>query len=180
MARYFAGIAPALVISVLIAAPLVAAREASNTEYSLGDAVPIDESDLQNITLQVMANNPLLSSSPGIKFASAQRSVRSTDIASIVYLPHAESSGVKHAFQVRCLRQGPNELWMCDTVEIRRYVQLDSQDFEVRVAGNIGIEEALALIQATRGSVQASLTGGSVNPQTAIMIHSTGDAYLVT
>jgi hypothetical protein len=75
MARFSAGIALALVlvISVLIAARPVAAGEASDTEYSLGDPVPLDESDLENITFQVMRKTPPLSSSPGIKFASAQR-----------------------------------------------------------------------------------------------------------
>jgi len=180
MARFSAGIALALVISVLVAARPVAAGEASDTEYSLWDPVPLDESDLENITFQVMAKKPILSSSPGIKFASAQRSVRSTDIASIVYFPHAESAGIKQAFQVQCLRQVPNEVWMCGDVEIRRYLQLDSQDFEVRVTCDIGIEVALALIQATRGTVQTSRTGGSVIPETAIMILAEGDGYLVT
>lgn len=181
MARFSATTALALVISVLIAAPQVAAGEASYTEYSPGDSVPLDESDLQEITLQVMQKNPLLSSSPGVKFVSAQRSVRSSiDIASIVYFPHAESAGIKQAFQVRCERQAPNELWMCGDVEIRRYLQLGSQEFEVRVKGDIGTEAALALIEATRRTVQASLTGGSVIPETAIMILPDGNGYLVT
>ena len=180
MARYSARIALPLVISVLIAARPVAAGEASDTEYSLGDPVPLDESDLKNITLQVMEKNPLLSSSPGIKFASAQRSVRSTDIASIVFFPHAESAGIKQAFQVRCLRQAPNEVWMCEDVEIRRYLQLDSQDFEVRLTCDIGPEAALALIQATRATVQASRTGSSAIPETVIMILAEGDGYQVT
>jgi hypothetical protein len=128
----------------------------------------------------VMQKNPLLSSSPGIKFASAQRSVRSRDIASIVYFPHVESAGIKQAFQVRCTRQVPNEQWVCDDAEIRRYLRLDSQDFEVRVTANIGTEPALALIQATRATVQASRTGGSAIPQTAIMILPDGNDYLVT
>ena len=45
---------------------------------------------------------------------------------------------------------------------------------------DIGIEVALALIQATRGTVQTSRTGGSVIPETAIMILAEGDDYLVT
>jgi len=180
MARFSATTALALVSTVLIAPPLGAEKDASQAEYSLGASVPLDESDLQKITLQVMQKHPLLSSSPGVKFASAQRSVRSTDIASIVYFPHAESAGMKQAFQVRCLRQAPNGLWLCDDVEIRRYLQLDSQGFEVRVLGAIGTEVALALIQATRGTVQASRTDGSVIPDTAIMILPEGNGYLVT
>ena len=168
----------AIVIAELISAPLVAA-EVSHKEYSLGDPVPLDEGDLQKITLQVMQRNPLLSSSPGIKFASAQRSVRSADIAAIVYFPHAESRGIKEAFEVRCVRQWPNEVWNCDDAELRRYLKLDSQDFEVRVKGDIRVEEALALIQASRGTVHAT-AGGSAIPETAIMILPDGDDYLVT
>ena len=180
MAGFSARIALALVISVLLAARLVAAGEASSTAYSLGDSVPLDESELRRITLQVLEKNPLLSSSPGIKAASAQRSVRSTDIADIIYYPHAESAGIKQAFQVQCRRQMPNEMWTCGEAEIRRYLQLESQVFEVRVTGDIGSEEVLALIQASRGTVQASATDRSVIPETAIMIFSEGDRYLVT
>ncbi len=181
MAGLYAKITLALVISVLLAARLVAAGEASSTDYSLGDSVPLGESELRKITLQVLEKNPLLSSSPGVKFASAQRSVRSTDIADIVYYPHAESAGIKQAFQVQCWRQIPNESWTCNEAEIRRYLQLDSQDFEVRVKGDIGSEEALALIQATRGTAQASATDGSAIPETAIMIFpKRGGRYLVT
>lgn len=178
MARYFATSA----LLLLIAAPTVAraAAEASHTEYSLVDTVPLSESDLEKITLQVMQRTPLLSSSPGIKFAHAQRSVRSTDIASIVYFPHAASAGMKEAFQVRCVRQVPDELWTCDEPELRRYLQLDSQEFEVRVTADIGTEEALALIQATRSTVQASATRTSVASQTAIMILPDRGGYLVT
>ena len=180
MAGFYAKITLALVISVLLAARLVAAGEASSTDYSLGDSVPLDDSDLRKITLQVLEKNPLLSSSPGIKIASAQRSVRSTDIADIIYYPHAESAGIKQAFQIQCRRQMPNESWTCGEAEIRRYLQLESQDFEVRVTGDIGFEEALALIQATRGTVQASATDRSVIAETAIMIFPEGDRYLVT
>lgn len=178
MARYFATSALLLVIAELTATP--AAAEPSQAEYSLGDPVPFSESDLQKITLQVMQRTPLLSSSPGIKFASAQRSVRSTDVAAIVYFPHAESGGIKEAFQVRCVRQAPDELWKCDDAELRRYLQLDSQNFEVRVTADVGTEEALALIQATRKTVQTSATGASVVPETAIMILQDRNGYLVT
>jgi hypothetical protein len=179
MDRFFATAAYALVISASIGASLVAAATTSHEQPSLGASVPLTESDLQNITLQVMQKNPLLSSSPGIKFASAQRSIESTDIASIVYLPHAESAGIKQAFQVRCLRKAPGEQWMCEDPELRRYLRLDSQDWEVRVTANIGTEQALALIQATRGIVQASNAAGSAIPETAIMILPDGNDYLV-
>src|SRR5262245_31754481 len=96
----------ALGVCVPMGAPRVGApAESAREDYSLNDPVPLDESDLRSITLQVMQKYPMLSSSPGVKFASAQRSVRSTDIASIVYYPHTARAGIKQAFQVRCLRQ---------------------------------------------------------------------------
>jgi hypothetical protein len=173
MERFWSTAAFALSISV-------AAAEASDTQPSLVDPVPLDANDLQSITLQVMQKNPLLSSSPGIKFASAQRGMGSTDIASLIYFPHTESAGIKQAFQVRCLRNAPGEQWTCEDPEIRRYLRLDSQDFEVRVLDNIGTEQALALIQATRRAVQASGTIGSVLPETAIMILRDGTDYVVS
>jgi len=180
MAGFSAKITLAVVISVLLAARLLDAGEVSSADYSLGDSVPLDESELRKITVQLLEKNPLLSSSPGIKFSSAQRSVRSTDIADIIYYPHAESAGIKQAFQVQCWRQMPKESWTCGEAEIRRYLQLESQDFEVRVTGGIGSEEALALIQATRGTVQARATDGSVIPETAIRIFPKVGWYLVT
>ncbi len=180
MARFAAKITLALVISVLLAAQLFAAGEASSTDYSLGDSVPLDESELREITLQVLEKNPLLSSSPGIKHASAQRSVRSVDIADIIYYPHAESAGIRQAFQIQCRRQMPIKKWTCGEAEIRRYLQIEAQDFEVRVIGGIESHEALALIQATRETVHASATDGSVIPETAILIFPEGDRYLVT
>ena len=62
---------------------------------------------------------------------------------------------------------------------MRRYLQLDSQDFEVRVEGNIGIEEALALIEATRGTAQASVSDSSAIPEAAIIMFPLEDGYLV-
>ena len=186
MARFSEKVSLVLFSSVLLAARLIAAGEASSTDYSPGDSVPLDEVDIQKITLQVLATNPLLSSSPGVKYASAQRSVWSIDIAGfiehadIIYYPHTESAGIKEAFQVICWRQDSNQSWTCDEATIRRYVQLESQDFEVRIKGKIGSEEALALIQATRDTLQASVTDGSIISQTVTMVIPYDDGYLVT
>lgn len=180
MSGFFATVTLALAVPVSLGAQLVAAEEASPAAYSEGDTVPLDENDLQEITLQVLAANPLLSSSPGIKAASAQRSVRSMDIADVIYYPHAESSGIRQAFQVGCSRAESGESWACEPAEIRRYVQLESQAFEVRVKGSIDSAEALALIQTTRDALRAGLPDGSVVPQTAIMIFPWHDSYLVT
>lgn len=173
----------ALAFSVLISGALAAATEGPESGYVLGQAVPLDEEDLKDITLQVMQKRPLVSSSSGIKAASAQRSVRSTDIASVIYFPHVESAGVKQAFQVRCVRQAPSTQWICEDPELRAYLRLDSQDFEVRVTVAVTMKEALALIEATRATVQQSRPAGAAIPQTAIMI-STADSshssYLVS
>ena len=179
MSRYLARITPGLLIPALLAAPLLVAEEASPGDYSPGDSVPLDEGDLRMITLLVLERTPLLSSSPGIKSAWAYRSARSSDIADIVFHPHAESAGIKHAFRVHCRRPNPDESWTCGEVRIRRYVQLESQEFEVRVVGDIGIEEALALIQATRRTAQASASDGSPIPETAIIIVPVENGYQV-
>ena len=171
MARFSAKITLALAIPVLLAARLVAAEDESS--------IPLSEDDLQNITLQVLEKNPLLASSPGIKYASADSAGRSDD-AEIIYYPHAESAGMKEAFQVHCQREMPSELWTCNQARIRRYLQLESQDFEVRVRGEIGSEGVLALIKATRDTLQASVNDGSIIPQTAIMVFQYNDSYLVT
>jgi len=184
MFSYLKNFSLTLVVSVL-AARLVVAGEPASTDYVMGDVVPIDEGDLRMITLQVLETNPLLSSSPGIKFSEARRSGlvmpsgQLFDTAYIVYYPHAESAGIKEAFQVHCKREIPSELWTCDHVEIRRYMQLDTQEFEVRVKGDIGREAALALIQATRGTAQASATDGSAVPDTAIIMFPANGEYLV-
>ena len=180
MARFSALITITIVIPILLIAGLVAADGTSTADHSPGDMVPLDESELRAITLQVMEKNPLLASSLGIKHASAQRSVRSVDVADVIYYPHADSAGIKEAFQVQCRRQAPVKKWTCGDAEIRRYLQLETQDFEVRVTGAIGFKEALALIQATRGTVQASETDGSAIPETAILIWQEGDTFLVT
>jgi hypothetical protein len=188
MARFSATTALALVSLGLIAAPPVTRGETSNTEYSSEDSVPLDENDLRMITLQVLEKHPLLSSSPGIKFAEAHhvftvthgQPVASAVQAQVIYYPHVESAGIKQAFQVVCQRTLPEHAWSCPHVEIRRYLRLETQDFEVRVKGDIGHDAALALIQATRGTAQAGTTDGSEVPDTAIMVIPTGNKYLVS
>jgi hypothetical protein len=177
MDRLSASTALALVIPVLFSASLAVAAEAWEPEYALGQAVPLHDEDLESITLQVMQKQPLLSSSAGIKHASAQRSVRSVDIASVLYFPHAERSGVKQAFLVRCVRQPPARQWLCEDPEIRAYLKLDSQDFEVRVTVPVTLEEALALIEATRMTVKHSRSTGAAIPRIAISISPADSSY---
>jgi len=182
MTRFSALTTLLLGISAQAAVPTPGAGEASSTEYRPGEAVPLDEADLRDITLQVMQRSPLLSSAPGIKFATAQRSMRSTDIASVLYFPHSESAGVKQAFLVRCVRSVADKPWSCERPEIRRYLRLDSQNFEVRVMGAISTEGALALIDASREMARAKSPAGAPALETAVMISPDGfnSRYLVT
>ena len=180
MTRLIVTIASVFLQLMLLNVAMANAEEASSAGYSFGDDVPLDESDLQDITLEVLKENPVLSSSPGIKYAEATRARGSTDMAGVIFYPHVESAGIKQAFQVNCSRHEPDHSWKCDPVTLRRYLQLDSQDFEVRVKGDIGFVEALALIQATRKTVQASASDNSITSKTAIMIYPDNVGYRIT
>lgn len=168
--------------TVAFGASLLSAQVALATDgpAALGDPVPLSEDDLRSITMQVMQKHPLLSSSAGIKHASAQRSVRSIDIASLVYFPHAESNGMKYAFELRCLRQAPAVEWVCEEPDLRRYLKLESQDFEVRISVGVRTEVALALIEATRATVEASRRSGAAMANTAIHISRDSRSYVVS
>lgn len=175
MTRLWALAMSALGASAAIAAPAPAADGARGRNYYIGETVPLDQDDLKNITADVLQRYPLVSSSPGIKFAHAQRSVRSMDIASVIFFPHTESAGVKQAFQVRCVRHVSGTQWSCEDAEIRRYLRLGSQDFEVRVSGGISNEGAIALIEASRRFMVAT----SSVYETAIQIIADGDGSLL-
>ena len=156
----------ATVFATVVIAKTTSPEEERTIAISVGDEVPLTTADLDQITAQVLARSPLLSSSSGIKFASAQRSVRSVDIADIIYYPHTETAGLKQAFQVHCQRQVPVESWTCGEAEIRAYLKLETQDFEVRVRGGIASDKALALIAATRHTIHSSAIEDSVMPET--------------
>ena len=78
--------------------PSVSADDQSSDDYSRHDSVPLSQDDLREITAQVLAKEPLLSSSPGIKHASATRFDGSEDEATVFYYPHSENAGIKQAF----------------------------------------------------------------------------------
>lgn len=157
-----------------------AGEKISDGNHSLGDEVSLYEEDLRQIYGQVLAQNPLLSSSPGIKVAFAQRSVRSTDIADVVFYPHTESVGIKSAFQVGCSREAPDGAWSCDDAEIRRYIALGSQDYEVRVVGSIESTAAMALIDSARQALRSEASTGSTVPDTAVILRATTDGYFLS
>lgn len=159
--------------------------DAPDPRITLGDA------DLQMITLEVMKSHPLLASSPGIKHVDAYRGYRASGVeddakvnpivqANVVFHPHSETSGVRNALQAHCSR-GPADVdWSCPVVELRRYVRLQDQDFEVRVKGDLTLDAVLALVEATRGTALSASTDGSTAVDTVSMILPCGDGYFVS
>ena len=157
-------------LSVLYS-PSVAADVKRPPEHLRSENVPLSQSDLRDITAQVMAKQPLLSSSPGIKAADASR-VWGEDIANVIWHPHSEEAGIKQAFQVQCDRKPPNETWNCEHVSIRRYLALGTQDYEVRVTGPISFDGAMALIEASRQVLPLVADDGVPVPDTVRDISS--------
>jgi hypothetical protein len=173
MSRYLA-------ISAILAVRLAVAGEAPQEGPLSADAVPLGDADLRAIRLQLVEKNPLLASSPGIKAAFTYRGPGTTiEFAHIVFYPHAESGGIKYAFRGQCRRENPDESWACEYVGPRRYVKLESQDFELRVSGDLDIETVQALVRATRVTAQANAPVGAVIPRAAIIIVPVGHGYMV-
>ena len=65
----------------LLYSPWVSADDEASVSYSEPENVPLSQEDLRDITTQVMAKQPLLSSSSGIKYAEADRLGGSEDWA---------------------------------------------------------------------------------------------------
>jgi hypothetical protein len=142
--------------------------------------VPLSQEDLRDITAQVMVKHPLLASSPGIKYADADRIGESEDWATVIFYPHSESAGIKEAFQVECNKMVATTTWKCEEPSIRRYLALDTQDFEVRVTGPIDSYAAVALIEATRKVLPVRVNDLSDVPDTAMMLRSYDDSATVS
>jgi len=171
----------AFVGAALLHSLWVGAASRSSDDHSETDNVPLNQEDLRDITAQVMAKHPLLSSSPGIKYAEATRIDRwSEDVADVIYFPHFESAGIKEAFQVGCSRKIPNTAWTCEDATIRRYLALDTQDYEVRVRGSISSNAAIALIEATRKVLPVRTADISDVPNTAMTLSSYDDSGIVS
>lgn len=171
---------PAFVAVTLLHSLSVSADSRSADDHTETDSVPLSQEDLRDITAQVTAKQPLLSSSPGIKYAEATRIDRwSEDIADVIYYPHFESAGIKEAFQVGCTRKIPNTAWTCEDATIRRYLTMDTQDFEVRVRGSISSDAAIALIEATRSLLPVRAADSSDVPDTAMTLSSYDDSATV-
>jgi hypothetical protein len=136
-------------------------------DFIVPEAVTLPEDELRQITVSLLEHYPQLAGSPGAKSASAYLSSQGgTDSATVIYYPHTERRGVKVAFEAHCRRPFESKAWACDEVATRGYLQLASQQFEVRVLANISADAALALIEASRRDRQATGTGSD----TVVMI----------
>ncbi|HZF28796.1 MAG TPA: hypothetical protein VE907_06750 [Gammaproteobacteria bacterium] len=154
---------------------------ADSPDRGVEQEVPLTEAERLQITLSLLEQHPELASSPGVKAAGASLGGPGpTDGAYVVFYPHTDSHGIKEAFQAFCLRKHGSQTWTCNDVTIRRYVSLPSQDFEVRVTGDISFEATLALIEASRRDLQAGATQVVDLPSTAIIILPLRDGgYLI-
>ena len=128
--------------------------------------------------LVVINEAPIVASSPGIKYAGAQRSARA-DIADIIFYPHSETSGIKHAIQAKFWRKDYGDAWKLSSTSQRDYIELDSQDWEVRVKGGFSFDVVQALIAATRDAMHTSIADAVDRPRVVIQVFPYNDSVLV-
>jgi len=168
---------------LLIPATLVLCSTARAQETpSAPEAVPLPDDELRQITLSLLERYPQLASSPGVKAAGVMdesgRGPDETVASYVIFYPHTETHGIKEAFETVCQRKQASRTWVCNEPTIRRYMRLASQEYEVRVKGEITSEAALALIEASRRDLRASAAGHDF-PDTAIMVHTQRDRTFV-
>lgn len=154
-----------------------------------GEVIQLDAEDLRLITMEVLKEHPQLSASRGVKFADgyggydsigvALAKSPSTVMANVIFHPHSESRGVKQAFEAHCQRSASSKDWTCPSVEIRRYVMFDFQDFEVRVKGSLDLPAIQAVIDATRQPAAAAGLRTSQVADTALQILACSAGYIV-
>ncbi len=178
------GCPPLLLASVLLALPPLASPDSATDESPPAPAVrdiELAPGDAEAITMEVLQRYPLASSSPGIKAAYVQSRLPAAEgeVAHVIFHPHAETRGIKVAFDVSCTRDNPVAPWSCAEVELRRYIKLDSQDFEVRVTGNLEMDGVLALTEATRPFAASAVANGAA-ADTALVVHPGNGGYLVS
>jgi hypothetical protein len=167
---------------LLIQATLVLCSTARAQEApSVPEEVPLPDDELQQITLSLLERYPQLASSPGVKAAGVMDESGpgpdETVASYVIFYPHTETHGIKEAFETVCQRKQSSRTWVCDEPTIRRYLRLDSQEFEVRVKGEITSEAALALIEASRRDLNASVPASDQH-NTALMVHEQWDGRI--
>ena len=156
-----------LTLSVLFAGAAFAAEEKLKKDPG---EVPLEKSDKQEISALVLAANPELASSPGIKYSLAFESPGDGREAFVIFEPHADTGGVKKALQVDCLRASGESPWTCNPAKQRRYMRVENQEVEVVVVGDIDSREALAVVEATRTSLSHYLDGQPADSCRAIQL----------
>ena len=142
------------------------------------EELPLGQQQLDAMMAQVLSRHPQAASSPGIKHASADR-VCDEYTAYVVFHPHTETAGIRAAYEVECASPDRGESWICGSVRLRRYLSLETQEWETRVTGPIETAAAMALIEATRKTLPLVADGAPV-PGTARNINSWGDEASVT
>jgi hypothetical protein len=169
-----------LALASLFVCSVAAPQEPLRSEFE--EAVPLPADELRQITVSLLERYPQLAASPGVKVAAAPLGGPGKSVGTaVVFYPHSESLGIKEALVAYCGRTYPDKNWTCPAVEVRSYAQLPSQDFEVRVRGEISSAAALAAIEGSRRDLQAVVTDGSDLPSTAIMVKAQEDGrYFVT
>ena len=170
-----------LAAALVLACSVAGADEPANPVVA--EAVPLPEDELQQITLGMLQRYPELAGSPGVKSAGAYLRPDATGSATVIYYPHTERRGIKEAFQFHCRRTAPSTSWSCYEYSIRRYLQLASQEFEVRVLADISSDAAFALIEGSRRDLHAGASDVAELPTTAIIVtshHEEPDQYFVS
>ena len=154
---------------------------ADSTSHTVHEStpMPLDSSDVQEIEGLVLAENPVLASSPGIKDISTNRFSLSGRQARVIWYPHFSSGGVEEAFQVTCQQVDSGLSWTCKPATIRRYLNIETQDFAVRLLCDTPPETALALIHATRPWVREMTPDHSDFADTALIIFRQNDSFVV-
>ncbi|MDJ0941298.1 MAG: hypothetical protein QNJ00_16170 [Woeseiaceae bacterium] len=161
-----------LVLTAALAAGAVSAENTPSDEEA-----PLPKHERVQITTDLLQQYPNLAASPGIKsaYAPVERDGR---IGIMVYFhPHAESHGIKAAYRASCAWETSDQTWSCYRMVTRRYLTLDSQDYEVRVIGDIAADVALALIEGSRRDLVELIPDD--RPDTAIMIQPHAGHYAV-
>lgn len=170
---------PLIAVALAMASTLsaVAAADDSEPRADLDVALELSASDRDAITMLLLQQYPILSASPGIKLAHRYRHYPSGESARVLFYPHSESRGIKSAIQAGCARDTPQSPWSCPNTEERRYVKLDTQDFEVRVVGDIDLDGVIALTEATRPVMLATRSSPTVH--TLMVVLAAGDGFVV-
>lgn len=156
------------------------ADDAQNVENS--DLAPLQDSDLEEIKLQIINSNPELASSPGVKVHQVLPGAMGSVDAEVIFHPHADSGGVKEALGVVCSRSTSDQPWSCAAPVIRRYYQIDGQSSGFRVIGELlGPEELVALVEATRTNLpKKNASNDRNNSCKALTVRSYNEGYMVT